>query len=45
MTKKRLLFFPISLTALKTPKKLVIVASNRFTYRKFHNESQANHTF
>ena len=30
---------------LKTPKKLVIFASNRSTYSKFHNENRANHTF
>ena len=29
---------------LKTPKKLVIFASNRFTYSKFHNENRANRT-
>ena len=30
---------------LKTPKKLVIFASNRSTYSKFHNENRANRTF
>ena len=30
---------------LKTPKKLVIFASNRSTYNKFHNENRANRTF
>ena len=30
---------------LKTPKKLVIFASNRSTNRKIHNENRANNTF
>ena len=30
---------------LKTTKKLVIIASNRSTYSKFHNENIANRTF
>ena len=29
---------------LKTPKKLVIFASNRPIYSKFHNENRANRT-
>ena len=30
---------------LKTPKKLVIFASNRSTHSTFHNESRANRIF